>query len=232
MEVIERDDGLVVAEHGCTLYFAPLARWPAPERDAIGLARGRVLDIGCGPGRVALHLQRTGHSVTAIDPSPLTAAVARARGVQDARVLALEGVGSLDGRYDSFILFGDNFGLFRSRRTAARLLRTIADVAAPDARILAATRDFHQAEEPVDIAYAATNVARGRMAGQLRVRIRYRSYRTPWFDHLQVSQDEMAQLADLGGWRLADRIGDGAYFVGLLERRDTSTFRTARGMPS
>ena len=48
----ERDDGyrsrsLVEA------YFTPPAKWSKIEREAMKAVRGRVLDIGCGPGRHA-----------------------------------------------------------------------------------------------------------------------------------------------------------------------------------
>ena len=55
--------------------------------------RGRLLDVGVGSGRVALHLQESGHEVLGIDISPLAVEVARRRGVEDARVLAFKDVG-------------------------------------------------------------------------------------------------------------------------------------------
>jgi SAM-dependent methyltransferase len=222
-EVIERDDGLVVAEQGCILYFSPFRRWPAPERDAVELVRGHVLDVGCGPGRVALHLQSLGHRVTAIDESPLTIELARARGVEDARVLRLDEIGPDAGCFDTVVMFGDNFGLLRNRTVAPRVLRRLAAATAPDARILAATRDIHQTEDPVQLAYLDRNRSRGRMPGQLRVRIRYRHYRTRWFDHLMVSREEMADLARSGGWELTGTVGDGPYYVGVLEKQDRPT---------
>jgi 2-polyprenyl-3-methyl-5-hydroxy-6-metoxy-1,4-benzoquinol methylase len=66
-EIVERDDGLIMANQGPMNYFQPWRRWPAPERRAMRWARGRVLDVGCGPGRVALHLQSRGLQVTGID---------------------------------------------------------------------------------------------------------------------------------------------------------------------
>src|SRR5215469_3203347 len=63
-EVVERDDGFI--DIGSALpYFQPLENWPTHERDAIDRARGAVLDIGCGAGRVALYLQSKGHRVLA-----------------------------------------------------------------------------------------------------------------------------------------------------------------------
>jgi 2-polyprenyl-3-methyl-5-hydroxy-6-metoxy-1,4-benzoquinol methylase len=47
------------------------------------LAPGRVLDLGCGPGRNAVWLAKAGFSVDAIDLSPEALAWARERAEAD-----------------------------------------------------------------------------------------------------------------------------------------------------
>ncbi len=218
VDMIERDDGLLVANQSAPMLFAPLRRWPEAEREAVCLARGDVLDVGCGPGRVALHLQGRGHRVTAIDHSPLVVQVARDRGVRDCRALGLDQVGPGIGHFETVIMFGNGFGLLRSRAAAPRLLRRLAAVTAPGAQILASSLDVYQTSDPVHLAYHARNRARGRMPGQLRLRIRHRHRATPWYDFLMVSRDEMAEVAGAGGWRLDRTIGEGKYYVGVLTR--------------
>ena len=112
LEIVERDDGLVDAHDEVRAYFAPVRRWAASERRALRLVRGRVLDVGCGAGRVALELERRGREVVAIDASPLAVEVCRRRGVSDARVLRLEDVGPELGVFDTLIFYCNNFGLF------------------------------------------------------------------------------------------------------------------------
>src|SRR2546427_13082122 len=53
----ERDDGYRSRSRGET-YFAPPAKGLKVEREAMKEVRGRVLDVGCGPGRHALFLPR------------------------------------------------------------------------------------------------------------------------------------------------------------------------------
>ena len=222
VEIVERDDGFVQVFTGSPAgYFAPVRGWHAPERRALRLVRGRVLDVGCGPGRVALELQRRGHEVVGIDPSPLAVEVCRRRGVADARVLGLRDVDESLGRFDTVVLFGNNFGLLGDARKARARLRRLHAVTSPGARILASSGDHHATRDPVHRAYLDRNVRRGRLPGQIRFRVRHRRAATPYFDFLFVSRDEMAELAGAGGWWLTgtvDSDGDGASYVGVLEK--------------
>src|SRR5204863_4388583 len=79
IEVVERDDGCVFTGDP-SYYLAPFRRWWPQERRAMRYVRGRVLDVGCGAGRVSLHLQERGLDVVGIDVSPLAVQVARHRG--------------------------------------------------------------------------------------------------------------------------------------------------------
>src|SRR4051794_8991225 len=57
MEIVERDDGFVMAFDARDL-VASFRRWDDPlERRAMRFVRGRVVDVGCDGGRVCLHLQ-------------------------------------------------------------------------------------------------------------------------------------------------------------------------------
>jgi SAM-dependent methyltransferase len=213
-EIIERDDGfLEAAKIG---YFAPVAQWPAVERRALRWTRGRVLDAGVGAGRAALELQRRGRSVVGIDVSPGAVEVARARGVRDVRLLAFEDVDDSVGRFDTVVMFGNNFGLFGSPSKARRLLRRLRPLAD---RIVAASNDPYATEDPAHLAYQERNRKRGRAAGQLRLRVRYRDLIGPWFDYLIVSPDEMASILEGTEWeirRLLQQSGSG-YYVAVLE---------------
>ena len=87
-EIVERDDGFLGVP---TMdYLAPVRRWHSVERRALRSVNGRVLDVGCGAGRVALELQARGRDVVAIDPSVGAVDVARRRGVRDVRQMRLE----------------------------------------------------------------------------------------------------------------------------------------------
>lgn len=221
-EIIERDDGYI--EPGApAAYLAEYPSWPRIQKEALRLAKGRILDIGCGAGRVALHLQRKGLDVTGIDISPLAVKVCRLRGFKKARVMSVTEVGRRLGVFDTIIMFGNNFGLFASFRRARRLLRRFHAMTSPEAVILAETNDIYRTDNPVHLAYHRRNRRRGRMSGQIRLRVRYRNLATPWYDYLMVSRPEMRSILDGTGWR-ADRFIEsaGSTYVAVIVKEETA----------
>jgi SAM-dependent methyltransferase len=218
-EIIERDDRWFGVSTGAPAYFAPFEKWPSIERRAIRLVRGRVLDVGCGAGRVALRLQAGGYEVVAIDISPLAIKTCRLRGVRDARVCSITSVSSRLGEFDTVIMFGNNFGLFGHVRRARWLLERLHGLTSQNARILAESRDPYQTTSVEHRRYHQLNRRRGRLPGQLRIRVRCGHARTPWFDYLIVSPREMRDIVAGTGWRIAKVIRTtGPDYVAVLEK--------------
>jgi SAM-dependent methyltransferase len=218
-EIIERDDGWIELSGGAPNYFAEFKDWPGHQQAAMQFVRGRVLDVGCGAGRCCLYLQDQGHDVVGIDESPLAVKTCRERGVKDARVLPFTRINRALGRFDTILMLGNNFGLFGSRHRARWLLRRLYRLTSHDARIVAESNDVYQTKDPDHLQYHRFNRRRGRMSGQLRLRVRFRDHHTPWFDYLIVSPDEMARILDGTGWRVERFLKSiGSAYVAVIEK--------------
>jgi SAM-dependent methyltransferase len=180
--------------------------------------RGRVLDLGCGAGRVSLHLQNRGFGVVGVDASPLAVKVARERGVADARVGTAATAFEEGDLFDTILLLGNNLGLLGGESQGRRLLRRLSRLASDKGRILAGSYDPYDGASQLTRHYQARSRARGKMGGVERIRVRYRRYATPWYDVLFASRDELTRLTDETGWRVTRFIDHGPGYVAVLER--------------
>jgi SAM-dependent methyltransferase len=218
-EIVERDDGFISAgKFGPRFYFAPFRSWPAHHRAAMRFVRGRTLDVGCGAGRVCLHLQERGEEVVGIDVSPGAVEVCRRRGVRDVRQLGVDQADESLGLLDTIVMLGNNFGVVASPRNARRLLRRFHRLTSERGRIVAETRDVTRTDDPAHVAYQRRNVERGRAPGQIRIRVRFRDVATPYFDYLMVSRAELEAIADGTGWQVARTIESDDTYIAVLEK--------------
>lgn len=221
-EVVERDDGYVnLTPNSPQQYFAPYEEWHEIERIAIANAHGRTLDIGCGAGRVGLYLQHLGHPVFGIDNSPHAVETCRLRGWHDVKAIPVSQVNASLGKFDTIIMYGNNFGLLASPTRAEKILAKFHRITNPGARLVVTSRDIYQTDNPVHFAYHERNRRKGRMPGQIRLRIRFLQYKTPWFDYLMVSPPEMAEMLQGTGWEILELIQRAGvpYYAAIIEKR-------------
>ena len=220
LEIVERDDGFIEAYAGPRDYISPFKDWAAHQKAAIEYATGRILDIGCGAGRHSLYLQSKGHEVVGIDISPLAIRVSKLRGLKHARLMSITQIGPRLGRFDTILMMGNNFGLFANFSRARALLRRFLTITNPHARIIAETLDIYKPPVPVyHRRYHLLNRKRGRMAGQVLMRVRYHEFATPWFDYLLVSKNEMRRILRGTGWTVQRFIESrGPQYAAIIER--------------
>lgn len=220
-EVIERDDNLIDAMPAKG-YFSTYEEWPQIERIAMELAKGRVLDVGCGAGRHSIYLQEKGLDVTGIDVSPLALKVCKLRGLRKTRLMSVYDLSFKPDSFDTIIMMGNNFGLFASFTKAKRLLRKFHKITSENGMIVADTRDPYKTDNPMHLAYHKRNKAKNRMGGQVKIRVRFRTYVGRWFDYLMVSKEEMKQILKGTGWKIKEFInsqdGDTSRYVAAIEK--------------
>lgn len=220
-EIIERDDNYIDTGSNEGLYFSEYEDWSDLERQAIDRARGKVLDVGCGAGRHALYLQGKGFDVTGIDNSPGAIRVCRLRGLRRAVVRPIEEIGKFRaGAFDTILMLGNNFGLFGSAENARTLLEVMSRITAPGAQIIAGTLNPYMTDKKEHLEYQRFNRRRGRMAGQIRFRIRYGRAIGAWFDYLFVSPEEMQKILNKTDWRVREFLtSESANYFAVIEKK-------------
>jgi SAM-dependent methyltransferase len=134
----------------CSSYRADLGHW----RELASSARGPVLDLGCGTGRVALDLAARGHQVTAVDTDGALVAELGRRAreldlqvdcvIADARSIAL------DRRFALALAAMQVVQLLGGRRGRLALLERVREHLRPGGRFAAALADPFEAVAPED----------------------------------------------------------------------------------
>jgi len=219
--IIERDDGLTESLDAKE-YFIEYREWPRYEREAALEARGLVLDVGCGAGRVAVWLQSRGLEVVAIDVSPLALEVAGLRGVRDRRLMDVRSLNLPRGHFDTVIMFGNNLGIGGDIQQTRRVLRSLHSVTGEDGIVIASTRDPLNTDNPAHLAYHERNRKRGRPPGLVRIRIGFQGEFDDWFELLMLGEDELTEVLELTGWALKGTYrSEGANYIAILTKQAT-----------
>lgn len=217
----ERDDGYrsFSAIHS---YFSTANQWPRMEREAMKRVRGRVLDLGCGPGRHALYLQSKGHRVVGLDASPTQVALARIRGVQEVYLGNVRRIPKGLGTFDTVLMLGNNLGLAGDVPRMRLFLRDLKSAMRRGGRLIGHSRLPGTWSED-HLPYVRRNIARGRPPGLLTLRVHYRGHVGDWFDLLILSPEDLARIAHQSGWDLTRVIWEGGYgpgdYIAVLEPR-------------
>jgi len=160
--------------------------------------------------------------VTGNDVSPLALRVCKLRGLRKARLMSVYDVSFKPRTFDTIIMMGNNFGLFASLNKAKRLLKKFYRITSKDGMIVADTRDPYETDNLMHLAYHKRNRARNRMGGQVRIRVRFRTYVGRWFDYLLVSKEEMKEILEGTGWQIKEFVdsanGDASRYVAAIDK--------------
>ncbi|MFW9806057.1 MAG: class I SAM-dependent methyltransferase [Candidatus Thorarchaeota archaeon] len=216
---IEREDGKVETLE-VSDYTKPYSEWPEIEKIAIKQARGKVLDVGCGAGRVAIYLQILGHDVVGIDLAHGAIEASRRMGLKRGYVMSAAELEFKDEIFDTIVFFGNNFGIAGNEKQVISMLKHIHKFTAPDAIILAESLNPLNTDAPEHLKYHEMNRKRNRPPGLIRLRVKYKDQVGDWSDLWLTTPDEMEMLAEKGGWRLKEilQIEGQSQYVGILTK--------------
>ena len=120
--------------------FRSFNEMPKLEKKALQLCKGKVLDVGCGAGSHALHLQEKGFDVNAIDISANAIKACQLRGLEKARV---QNVLDIENeKFDTIILLMNGTGIFGTLAETSKYLQKLKSLLNSNGQILIDSSDI------------------------------------------------------------------------------------------
>ncbi|MEA9415600.1 class I SAM-dependent methyltransferase [Flavobacterium sp. PL02] len=179
--------------------FRSFKEMPKLEQKALELAKGKILDVGCGAGSHSLYLQNERNlDVTAIDISEKAIETCNLRGVKNAKT---QDILTLDGeKYDTIILLMNGVGIFGKLQNCNKFLSKLKSLLNPGGQILLDSSDiiymFDEDEDggkwiPSDTEYY----------GELVFNISYKGDKESAFDWLYLDYNTLQNAAVANGFK-------------------------------
>jgi SAM-dependent methyltransferase len=166
---------------------------PPIEQKALQLAKGKILDVGCGAGSHALYLQNSKNaSVTAIDISPAAINACALRGLKDARV---QDVMTLENeKFDTILLLMNGAGMCGKLKKASAFFKKLKSLLREGGQILLDSSDiiymFDEAEDGAKLVPTSQNYY-----GELQFTISYKGETEKPFDWMFIDYNKLQNIA-------------------------------------
>lgn len=177
--------------------FRSYDEMPLIEQKALQLARGKVLDIGCGAGSHALYLQEKGFDVSAIDISPGAIEVCKLRGIKKVKVAELL---EETNTFDTLLLLMNGTGIFQNLVSVPNYLNHLKSVLNPGGQILIDSSDLiymFDKDEDGGVWVSTEND----YYGELRFKMSYKGESSEEFDWLYLNFNLLKELAAKSGFQ-------------------------------
>ena len=188
--------------------FRTYEQMPDIEREALKRSCGSILDVGAGSGCHSLALQEMGHSVTAIDISPLAVEAMRKRGVKEARCVNLFDP-AFTGSFHTILLLMNGSGIVGKLAHFPAFFRRMRQLLAPCGQILMDSSDlsylFEDEEGNLDLA------PEDAYYGEVDFQMQYKQVKGDPFDWIYIDFCTLSLQAAQAGFQ-AEKIAEGEHF--------------------
>ncbi|NCO62740.1 MAG: methyltransferase domain-containing protein [Flavobacteriales bacterium] len=127
--------------------FRSFKDMPKLEQKALKLAKGKILDVGCGAGSHSLYLQKNGFQVKGIDISKGAIEVCKLRGVKQTELKSfLEEIET----FDTILILMNGTGIFQELSQVSSHLKHLKSLLKPKGQILIDSSDIKYMYEDDD----------------------------------------------------------------------------------
>lgn len=187
----------------------------AVEQKALDLSRGKVLDIGAGAGSHSLYLQEKGLDVTALDISPRSIEVCKARGIRKAvcgNMLQFQGQG-----FDTVLLLMNGTGIFQSLQVIDIYLKKLHSLLNDGGQVLIDSTDIiymFDADEDGGVYIPAEGYY-----GELDYVVHYKGQSEDPIKWLYLDFNTLKNAAENNGFRIERVLQEEDSYLAKLTRR-------------
>ena len=182
--------------------FRSYKEMPVLEQKALQLAKGKVLDVGCGAGAHSLYLQNEKNlEVHSIDISSNAVAACTLRGLKNVNlqnILEIDTTTSAN-KYDTILLLMNGTGIFGTLKNTAQYLQKLKSLLKPYGQILIDSSDIiYMFDADEDGAY---EIPANGYYGELQFTLRYKGQKEESFPWLYLDYNTLQNAAFANGLR-------------------------------
>lgn len=202
--MIERDDHLIYEDPEDYIYRGPSSVY-AYESRLLEQVKSPILDLGCGPGRIAISLGRSGHTVVGIDNSEDALITLQKSAGTDHIAIARMSINQLGFAPESFstiVAMGYNIGAAGNLANLRVLFSQLRRCCIPGGFFFLTSVDVMKRWDYES--YFLANVMKGRDRGQSRRRLRRGSEVGEWSDWIYVNPNDLRMIARQTGWKVSE----------------------------
>jgi SAM-dependent methyltransferase len=177
--------------------FRTYNEMPKLEQKALQLAKGSVLDVGCGAGSHTLALQNERKlDVTAIDISENAVKACQLRGIENVKVANILDL-DVENKFDTILLLMNGTGIFGTLNETAKYLQKLKSLLNKGGQILIDSSDLiYMYDQDEDGAYSIP--AEG-YYGELTFTVQYKGETEDTFPWLYLDYNTLQNAAIANG---------------------------------